>query len=68
MTNESSFDIFFEKFNEKKRVMLQKGFNVVYGESGSGKTELINTLLENENFPSKNFLISNQNFVCISSN
>jgi len=61
MTSESSFDIFFEKFNEKKRIMLQKGFNVVYGESGSGKTELVNSLLENENFPSKNFLISNQN-------
>ena len=61
MTSESSFDIFFEKFNKKKSVVLQTGFNVVYGESGSGKTELVNSLLENENFPSKNFLISNQN-------
>ena len=45
MTNGFSFDISFEKFNEKIKVNLSKGINVFYGESGSGKTELINTLL-----------------------
>ena len=45
MTNEFSFDIAFEKFNDKKRIDLNLGLNVFYGESGSGKTELINNLL-----------------------
>ena len=63
MINSSSFDIFFEKFNEKKRISLQRGFNIVYGESGSGKTELIHALLGNENFLSKNFIISNNSII-----
>ena len=60
MTKEFSFDISFEKFNEKKRINLNHGLNVFYGESGSGKTELINSLLGNKNFLSKNFLITSK--------
>ena len=60
MTKEFSFDISFEKFNEKKRINLNQGLNVIYGESGSGKTELINSLLGNKNFLSKNFLITSK--------
>ena len=60
MISRFSFDIFFEKFNEKERINLPCGLNVFYGESGSGKTELVNSLLSNKNFPSKNFIISNK--------
>ena len=58
MTKEFSFDIAFEKFNDKKRIDLNFGLNVFYGESGSGKTELINSFLNNKKSESKNFLIT----------
>ena len=58
MTKEFSFDITFEKFNDKKRIDLNFGLNVFYGESGSGKTELINSFFDNNKFESKNFLIT----------
>ena len=58
MTKEFSFDIAFEKFNDKKRIDLNFGLNVFYGESGSGKTELINYFFDNNKLESKNFLIT----------
>ena len=61
MTNGFSFDISFEKFNEKIKVNLSKGINVFYGESGSGKTELINTLLSKEKIKSNNYTVTNKN-------
>ena len=60
MTKEFSFDIAFEKFNDKKRIDLNIGLNVFYGESGSGKTELINSFLGNKNFETKNFIITSK--------
>ena len=62
MTKEFSFDIAFEKFNDKKRIDLNIGLNVFYGESGSGKTELINSFLGNKNFETKNFIITSKCF------
>ena len=38
MTKEFSFNIAFEKFNDEKRIDLNFGLNVFYGESGSGKS------------------------------
>ena len=61
MTNGFSFDISFEKFNEKIKVNLSKGINVFYGESGSGKTELINTLLSKKKIKSNNYKVTNKN-------
>ena len=60
MISDFAFDIFFEKFNKKVQIKLPRGINVFYGESGSGKTELVNSLLGNKNFLSKNFLLSNK--------
>ena len=48
------------KFNDKKRIDLNFGLNVFYGESGSGKTELINSFLGNKNFETKNFIITSK--------
>ena len=62
MTKEFSFDIAFEKFNDKKRIDLNSGLNVFYGESGSGKTELINSFLGNKNFETKNFIITSKKY------
>ena len=52
MTDNFSFDILFEKFEEKIHVDLPYGINIIYGESGSGKSEIIYSLL---NKPKSNF-------------
>jgi len=52
MTDNFSFDILFEKFEEKIHVDLPNGINIIYGESGSGKSEIIYSLL---NKPKSNF-------------
>ena len=46
MTENFSFDIYFDKFDFHKTIEFSQGLNIVYGESGSGKSELILSLLQ----------------------
>ena len=60
MTNTFSFDIVFEKFDIHKTIKLPRGLSVVYGESGSGKSELIYSLLNQPVKASRNFLVAHK--------
>ena len=44
MTKPLSFSITYEKFGDSKKIKIPNGFHVVYGESGSGKTQFIKSL------------------------
>ena len=44
MTKQLSFSITYEKFGDSKKIKIPNGFHVVYGESGSGKTQFIKSL------------------------
>ena len=61
MTDNFSFDILFEKFEEKIHVDLPKGINIIYGESGSGKSEIIYSLLNKPRSSFNNFSLRNIN-------
>ena len=41
MTDNISFSIKFDKFQNSKTIQLKPGFYVVYGESGSGKENML---------------------------
>ena len=45
MTSHCSFDIKFEKFNKNIHIEFPKGLNIIYGESGSGKSKIIYSIL-----------------------
>ena len=60
MTEAFSFDIVFEKFDIHKTIKFPKGLSVVYGESGSGKSELIYSLLNKQVKASRNFLVAHK--------
>ena len=52
MTNNISFSIKFDKFQNSKTIQLKPGFYVVYGESGSGKSHFVQALANLESlFP-----------------
>ena len=59
MTDNFSFDILFEKFEDKIHVDLPKGINIIYGESGSGKSEIIYSLLNKPRSTFNNFSLRN---------
>ena len=65
MTEAFSFDIVFEKFDIHKTIKFPKGLSVVYGESGSGKSELIYSLLNKQVKASRNFLVAHKEFIGI---
>ena len=44
MTKPLSFSITYKKFGDSKKIKIPNGFHVVYGESGSGKTQFIKSL------------------------
>ena len=60
MTNDCSFDIKFEKFNKNIHIEFPKGLNIIYGESGSGKSKIIYSILNKANPGSANFSILNK--------
>ena len=49
MTSHCSFDIRFEKFNKNIHIEFPKGLNIIYGESGSGKSKIIYSILNKSN-------------------
>tara|TARA_B100001250_G_scaffold410142_1_gene435972 strand:+ start:962 stop:2278 length:1317 start_codon:yes stop_codon:yes gene_type:complete len=60
MTKNCSFDIYFEKFNKNIHVKFSRGLNIIYGESGTGKSKIIYSILNKANLDSANFSISNK--------
>ena len=60
MTSHCSFDIKFEKFNKNIHIEFPKGLNIIYGESGSGKSKIIYSILNKANPGSANFSILNK--------
>ena len=60
MTSHYSFDIKFEKFNKNIHIDFPKGLNIIYGESGSGKSKVIYSILNKANPGSANFSILNK--------
>tara|TARA_Y100001970_G_scaffold91415_1_gene115280 strand:- start:726 stop:2042 length:1317 start_codon:yes stop_codon:yes gene_type:complete len=60
MTNSISFSIAFDKFKNFKKLNLNPGFHLVYGESGSGKSHFIRSLADMDTDYFSNFKICNQ--------
>ena len=60
MTNNISFSIKFDKFQNSKTIQLKPGFYVVYGESGSGKSHFVQALANLESNHFSNFTINNR--------
>ena len=60
MTDNISFSIKFDKFQNSKTIQLKPGFYVVYGESGSGKSHFVQDLANLESNHFSNFTITNR--------
>ena len=60
MTSHCSFEIKFKKFNKNIHIEFPKGLNIIYGESGSGKSKIIYSILNKANPGSANFSILNK--------
>ncbi len=58
MTNQLQFNVSFPKFNFNQQFSFQSGLHVIYGESGCGKSALINQIIGLKT-GHENFLLTN---------
>ena len=61
MINPVSFSLDFKKFPKTKPISMPPGLNIIYGESGSGKTHLIRSLVNLNTFNNDFFKVVDLN-------